>query len=614
MSNLSLKWLLPALLLAVALAGAVATTARHSVAGGVINVNTTDDESNSDGDCSLREAIAALGGGTVDACPAGNTINVPAGTYLLEMGQLFVFFDGAITGAGAGSTIIDGNGSERVFLLSSKGGPITVTMSGLTIEDGDQTEGDGGGIRVEPDVTLTLNDSVVSANRAGSDGGGIANDDGTVTLNNSTVSGNTALDEGGGIYNEGPDTLIVNDSVITGNEAEEGGGIMNEFDASGSITGSTISNNTASQDGGGIRNDQCCGIEPFVITDSVINGNTSGGDGGGIANTDEGQLDLTNVTISGNSGEFGGGLSNGFGTSAELTNVTIAENSAEDGGGIYNFGAVSLTNTIVAGNAPENCLQDLKATGDITSLGHNLEDADTCGFAASSDQPNTDPTLGPLADNGGPTQTHALLSGSPAIDAGDDGACPGTDQRGVTRPQDGDDDGSAVCDIGAYELSLAAPPPPPTPTPTSPPGGGVVEVNVSDETPDVGDTVDISVTVTDDQGNPVAGAVCTFEITSQPGDDAALEAESATTNESGVATVGLNVGSTPGAIEVTADCGAFGSEVLEVVVSPLGLPATGAGGTRQPLGDGIAIALAAAAAAFGAGAGTRSLVRRRSRR
>jgi hypothetical protein len=104
-----------------------------------------------------------------------------------------------------------------------------------------------------------------------------------------------------------------------------------------------------------------------------------------------------------------------------------------------------------------------------------MESTNTCGFGQGTDLPNVNPQLQPLADNGGPTQTHALPATSPALDAGEDDGCPATDQRGVTRPQDGDQDGSATCDIGAYEYQV----PQPTPTPTAPgsatptpPGGG----------------------------------------------------------------------------------------------------------------------------------------------
>jgi len=173
---------------------------------------------------------------------------------------------------------------------------------------------------------------------------------------------------------------------------------------------------------------------------------------GGIYNEDA-TATLTNVTLAANTAStaFGGAIENYQGATATLTNVTFTGNSASNaGGGIYNDSAtLQLKNTIVA-NSPSggNCWVPTP----LSSQGHNLESANTCGFnTALKDIINANPKLGPLQNNGGFTQTHALRKGSPAIDKGTNNGCPTTDQRGVARPRDGNGDGKAVCDIGAYE-------------------------------------------------------------------------------------------------------------------------------------------------------------------
>jgi hypothetical protein len=231
-------------------------------------------------------------------------------------------------------------------------------------------------------------------------------------------------------------TLI--DVTIDSNESSgDGGGIDNV----GFITadGVTLSRNQAAGVGGALYN-HCCGFE-F--------------DGGEIT----GVLELTNVTIAENTAGDGGGIFNdrfpGMPPTVMLTNVTVDRNSSTgaSGGNVTSRGStarVGAKNSIVARGRPQNC------DTPIRSFGHNLEDADTCRFHASGDLVNTDPLLGPLADNGGLTLTEALRRRSPAIDAGRNAGCPPTDQRDVSRPQDGDGDGLAVCDMGAYERQASA--------------------------------------------------------------------------------------------------------------------------------------------------------------
>ena len=255
--------------------------------------------------------------------------------------------------------------------------------------------------------------------------------DGPVSISGVTIRHGNTTGDGGGIWNKG--TLSVASSQLTANTAaNDGGGIRN--DGSLVLVDSTVSVNTAGFAGDGILNSGT-----LAITGSTVGGNNAGG----IFNTRFGTLTITNGTISNNHNTLrGGGIEN----RGELTliNSTVAGNtSGIEGGGInLEFGGTAdLVNTIIANNPTGgDCALD-----DFTSLGHNLDSDGTCNLTEATDLPNADPLLGPLQHNGGPTLTHALLPGSPAIDAGEDAAAPATDQRGVPRPQ------GARSDIGAYE-------------------------------------------------------------------------------------------------------------------------------------------------------------------
>ncbi len=174
----------------------------------------------------------------------------------------------------------------------------------------------------------------------------------------------------------------------------------------------------------------------------------SGSQGGGFQNSEGGTAMVVNSTFDGNTATIGGGIAN-FG-SLIVVNSTFSGNGASIGGGIRNAGTATISNTIIVNStAGGNC------AGAITNGGNNIDDGVTCGWgSANGSMSNTDPQLGPLADNGGPTWTFGLLAGSPAIDGvthNPPNNCPATDQRGYARPVDGDRDGSALCDIGAFE-------------------------------------------------------------------------------------------------------------------------------------------------------------------
>ena len=435
----------------------------------------------SGGVCTLRAAIQE-----VNANP-GPDVVVPGGVYFLSAGQLSIAVDLNLSGAGAESTIVDGSSLGRVFHIA---GSATAELSGITIRNGLHTI--GGGIRNDGDLTLnsitiaassvtqrgggifneggnlTLNDSTVSGNSAGITGGGIHNI-GTMTINNSEISGNS----GGGITNRyGGSVLTINDSVISGNSAKHAAGISNQLDSIVTVNDTTISSSSTSYAlGGAAIGNNAGGV--FTINNSAITGNTAGAATSGISNS--GEMTVNNSTISGNGAR---GIENAASGVLSVNNSTVANNASY---GIYNSGnAATLKNTIVANNGFGGDCE-----GPITSAGHNLSSDSSCGLTGLGDLSNTSPGLSPLADNGGPTFTHALLPGSPAIDAGSsDCPPPGTDQRGAARPGDGDGDGTATCDIGAYEcptggcLTPTATPTPsvtPTPDPTDTDGDGCTD-------------------------------------------------------------------------------------------------------------------------------------------
>jgi hypothetical protein len=258
----------------------------------------------------------------------------------------------------------------------------------------------GGGIYIHETHIVTLNDCVIKDNQA-EEGGGICNR-GQLYMNRCTVSGNTAIIQGGGISNNAPGVM-------------PGSGRM-------WLTNCTISGNSVP--GLISRYHQ----QTPILGTAIVNAAPISGNGGGIYNA--GTMELLNCTIANNSAEdYGGGFANTSPITAIFKNTIVANNTAGESGtnnGYNGPGAV------------------------ITSLGHNLDSENTCHFNQPTDLVNTNPLLGPLQDNGGPTFTHALLDGSPAIDAGANAGAPTTDQRGVTRPQ------GQYVDIGAYESTEGA--------------------------------------------------------------------------------------------------------------------------------------------------------------
>jgi CSLREA domain-containing protein len=416
-----------------------------------ITVTSTADVLANDGACTLREAIVAANtnapsGGAAGECVAGgasDTIAVPAGTYTLSLGELSITTNLTLTGAGMGATTIDANGTSRVLSI---GPAAVVSISDVTVTGGNVAETDlvlrtGAGIRNQGQLTLT--GAAITGNIAGDgtplgvpgNGAGIANI-GVLNLVESVVSENDAsgANSVGGIESTGQLTVIA--STIRDNSAAIGG-ILNRGTAS--LTDSTVAGNTV----GGVLNIGFVAAATLTLTRSTVSDNEEFG----IQNLgDRATMTLLNSTVSGNTEV---GVDNGSGT-ATLTHATVALNGAFN---IAAGEAMTVSNTVLsAAPGGANCEAGL-FVDPPTSGGYNVASDTTCALTEPTDTQGTDPLLGPLADNGGPTPTHALQAGSPAIDRvpASETSCPATDQRGVPRP------GGAACDAGAFELARGAP-------------------------------------------------------------------------------------------------------------------------------------------------------------
>jgi len=327
---------------------------------------------------------------------------------------------------------------------------VNARLLGLTITGGSGVPGqDGGGINNSGTLTVissTIEDNSVtfgSPSPTGGFGGGIYNG-GTLTVTNSTIEYNSTL-QGGGIYNEEDCSVTVTDSTIANNPASwGGGGIYNGLDGSVTVTNSTIADNSGPFYGGGIYND---GPGTLTVTNSTIAGNSSaGGDGGGIYS--EGSVTVTNSTIADNSANYyGGGIGNDVQGTLAVTNCTVVDNLADSaGGGLWANGLTTrLDNTLIALNTSGSGTPDDVDGSVFPTSAYNLTGTGGSGGLVNGTNGNqvgvADPGLDPngLQNNGGPTQTIALLANSPAIDAGSNALAVDprtyqpltTDQRGI---------------------------------------------------------------------------------------------------------------------------------------------------------------------------------------
>lgn len=418
---------------------------------------------NDSGPGSLRQAISdAASDDLISFAP-----NV-TGTITLTSGQLVISTSLTLDGPGAGTLTVSGNFKSRVFNVLTG---ISVTLSGVSIGGGSISDYPTNGGGIKNSGTLTLTKVLVAGNGVsssfGPSGGGIYNE-GTLTVIESSVSGNlaygpcggggpvcgngagiantaggvativsTTLSDnlyGGGIYNEGRLDLI--NSVVRGGTGGIGG-IYN----SGAL--SILNSSVTGNDGYGYHSGGIGGIlnvGTMTVTNSTVSGNTTTGQMGFVAGIlNLGRLTAHNVTVGGNSSN---GPSGGWPAGIANHNFSGPANS-----NVLTLSAAIVANNLVSGTV-YNC------DGPVVSSGHNLSDDASCSFTAAGDISNTDARLAPLGYYGGPTLTQIPLPNSPAIDAGDNATCPPFDQRGISRPIDGNRDGNADCDIGAVEFNL----------------------------------------------------------------------------------------------------------------------------------------------------------------
>ncbi|MBI5293979.1 MAG: S-layer homology domain-containing protein [Chloroflexi bacterium] len=404
---------------------------------------------------------------------------------------------------------VTGNGTNSYHVVTGITG---ATLDGVTITagfaGGDYPSDRGGGMYNASNSNPVLTNVTFSGNAASDNGGGMCNSYSnpmltTVTfssnaahygggmynnhsspiLNIATFSGNvvTTTGTGGGMYNAYSSNPTMTDVTFSGNLSAYYGGGMGNYESSPILTNVTFSSNSATNHGGGMYNAR---FSSPVLTNVTFSGNTTTEAGGGMINT-ESNPTLTNVTFSDNTANRGGGMNNGGVSNPTLTNVTFSGNTATDiGGGIYNMGGtLLLTNVTFSGNTATNRgggmwnnssnpqIRNTIFWGNTATTGAQIYNNDSIsavvndsvvqdGCPADSTCTNiitADPLLGALGDNGGFTLTIPIQAGSSAIDAGDDAICPDTDQRGLSRPWDGDGSGGAACDIGAYEVPSPSP-------------------------------------------------------------------------------------------------------------------------------------------------------------
>ena len=398
--------------------------------GGIYNrkggLTLINDEISSNSALYAGGGVASSGTATLTGCTISGNVSMGS---LGGGGGLYNSGTATVT-----NTEFFGNGAQNGGGIDNSTSAASLVLKNTQIIGNSATSffSSGGGLRNSGTATLTS--CTVSGNNALLSGGGVANF-GKLTVSGGTISGNTGTGSyfglsGGGLFNGNGSVSKLTNCTVSGNSAIYGGGVYNFFNSVSSLSNCTLSDNYAVF-GGGLEN---------------VNFNPNGGASGTAT--------LTNCTISGNSAErFGGGMINVYGL-AKLTNCTVSGNSAAwEGGGLYDYlgyyglsGATTLINSIVAGNTSTYGHGDIGGYKPVSGT-YSLIGTGGSGGLVNGVSGNivgvSNPGLAPLADNGGPVMTMALLAGSVAIDNGRTSGAPTTDSRGKSRV--------GAVDIGAYE-------------------------------------------------------------------------------------------------------------------------------------------------------------------
>lgn len=435
----------------------------HKVQAAAPFATITVTNTNDSGAGSLRQAIAdAAAGDTINF----NLANCPC-TITLTSGELIIDKSLTIQGLGADQLSVSGNNNSRVFNVFGD----DVTIDGLSVVQGNGVGGlnqRGGAIVHQLNGTLTVSHCVLSNNlmsfySPGSFGGGIHNEGGTVNIVATNITNNRSV-WGSGVYQNGG-TMNITDSIISGNSSRGGvgGGVYNT--ATLTTSRSSISGNVGYDEGGGIYNEGVLRLTQTTVSLNKLElGNVTGA-GGGIYNASTANALILNSTISSNNVPARNVLGGGVFTQGSLTlvNSTITANRGSSAGGLRCFSGSTCVaaNTIIAGNFFANGQSPFDVNGTVHSLGNNLFGTGSALQLTgdlTTNLLNLNARLGPLADNGGPTLTHALLPDSPAINAGNSALAVDENNQSLTTDQRGMGYARLIgntVDIGAVEHNVA---------------------------------------------------------------------------------------------------------------------------------------------------------------